>query len=106
MSIIKIIISKILCYSQSLNMCVCVCLSTGLIATSGDHWHHMRRFTLRHLKDLGMGKSKLVDVIQYEATALVEDFKKHAGKPGRIPKSITVYVLNIIWQMVASKIKF
>lgn len=53
-----------------------------------------------------MGKSKLVDVIQYEATALVEDFKKHAGKPGPIPKSITVYVLNIIWQMVASKIKF
>ncbi|RXG53526.1 cytochrome P450 2L1 [Armadillidium vulgare] len=32
----------------------------GVLVSNGIHWHNIRKFTLRHLRDLGMGKSKIV----------------------------------------------
>ncbi|KAG7166993.1 Cytochrome P450 2L1-like 1 [Homarus americanus] len=60
-----------------------------------------RRFALRQLKDLGMGKSSLMEAMHYEAMCLVDDFKKHTGQPQPIPKSLNVAVLNIIWKLTA-----
>nr|XP_027214807.1 cytochrome P450 2L1-like [Penaeus vannamei] len=76
---------------------------TGLINTEGLLWQNNRRFALRHLRDLGMGKTRLEEAIQHEAVCLVEDFARHAGRPGPLPWSINVAVLNVIWQMVASR---
>ncbi|XP_042870721.1 cytochrome P450 2L1-like isoform X2 [Penaeus japonicus] len=76
---------------------------TGIIISSGLIWQNNRRFTLRHLRDLGMGKTRLEEAIQHEAVCLVEDFARHTGRPGPLPWSINVAVLNVIWQMVAGK---
>ncbi|KAB7507568.1 Cytochrome P450 2C42 [Armadillidium nasatum] len=46
----------------------------GLVFSNGQQWNNIRRFTLRHLRDLGMGKSKMVSAIQYEATELIMEF--------------------------------
>ncbi|XP_063860881.1 cytochrome P450 2L1-like isoform X2 [Scylla paramamosain] len=73
-----------------------------VIMTNGKHWQNARRFLLRNLRDLGMGKTYLEDAIQREAQLLVEDFKKHSGSPTLFPKSLNVAVLNVVWQMVAS----
>ncbi|KAL7640129.1 UNVERIFIED_CONTAM: hypothetical protein RMT77_009543 [Armadillidium vulgare] len=75
----------------------------GLIATNGTHWHDVRRFTLRHLRDLGMGKSKMVSAVQFEASELVESMKKDAGKSKPLTTDIKIAVINVLWQMVASK---
>ncbi|XP_042870717.1 cytochrome P450 2L1-like [Penaeus japonicus] len=75
---------------------------TGVINTNGLLWQNNRRFTLRHLRDLGMGKTRLEEAIQHEAVCLVEDFARHTGRPGPLPWSINVAVVNVIWQMVAS----
>lgn len=75
----------------------------GIIISNGQIWQNNRRFTLRHLRDLGMGKTRLEEAIQHEAVCLVEDFARHAGRPGPLPWSINVAVLNVIWQMVASR---
>ncbi|RXG51102.1 hypothetical protein Avbf_11006 [Armadillidium vulgare] len=58
---------------------------------------------MRHLRDLGMGKSKIVSAIQFEVTELVNHIKKQAGKPAPFPNVLTMAVINVLWQMVASK---
>ncbi|KAL7642656.1 UNVERIFIED_CONTAM: hypothetical protein RMT77_007221 [Armadillidium vulgare] len=77
--------------------------SLGIVSTNGPHWHELRRFSLRHLRDLGMGKSKIVSAIQFEVTELVNHIKKQAGKPAPFPNVLTMAVINVLWQMVASK---
>nr|XP_045617856.1 cytochrome P450 2L1-like isoform X1 [Procambarus clarkii] len=77
----------------------------GLFNSNGLTWHNNRRFSLRQLKDLGMGKSSLMEAIQNEAEMLVEDFGKHTGTPQPIPWSLNVAVLNVIWKIV-SDIRF
>ncbi|KAL7640123.1 UNVERIFIED_CONTAM: hypothetical protein RMT77_009537 [Armadillidium vulgare] len=75
----------------------------GLTLANGPYWHSLRRFTLRHLRDLGMGKSRLVTSVQYEASELVNAMKKTAGEAKPLSSDIRVAVINVIWQMLASK---
>nr|XP_045615904.1 cytochrome P450 2L1-like [Procambarus clarkii]XP_045615905.1 cytochrome P450 2L1-like [Procambarus clarkii] len=75
----------------------------GVIMTNGERWQNARRFLLRNLRDLGMGKTFLEDAIQQEANMLVEEMKKNTGVPTPFPPSINISVLNVVWQMVASK---
>ncbi|RXG57936.1 hypothetical protein Avbf_09876 [Armadillidium vulgare] len=74
-----------------------------MVTTNGPHWQSIRRFTLRHLRDLGMGKSKIVSSVLYEAKELVKVMKEQAGVPGPLPEALTPAVLNVLWQMIASK---
>ena len=60
---------------------------------------------MKTLKDLGLGKSSLEGAVEFEAKALVEDFKKHVGKPDVLPISLRVAILNVIWRMVSGNIK-
>ncbi|XP_068217685.1 cytochrome P450 2L1-like [Palaemon carinicauda] len=75
--------------------------SGGIVNASGQIWLNNRKFTFRHLKDLGMGKSRLGEAIEKEARFLVEDFKKYLNKPTSLPWSINVAALNVLWQMMA-----
>ncbi|KAF2349593.1 Cytochrome P450 [Trinorchestia longiramus] len=74
----------------------------GVLGSNGAHWQHDRRFVLRNLRNLGMGKSYLEEAINIEAKALVEDLKKYNGEAINCPDSFRTVALNIIWQMVAS----
>ncbi|RXG71463.1 cytochrome P450 2L1 [Armadillidium vulgare] len=76
--------------------------ASGIIFSNGSHWHHNRRFLLRHLRDLGMGKSKIEGIMMTEVEDLVEDFRNLTKEPSKLPFSINVAILNIIWQLVAS----
>ncbi|XP_045622742.1 cytochrome P450 2L1 isoform X1 [Procambarus clarkii] len=73
----------------------------GVIFSNGQRWQNVRRFLLRNLRDLGMGKSYLDSAIQEEAVMLVNDFKKYDGKETPIPQSVNIAALNVIWQLVA-----
>jgi len=75
----------------------------GVASSNGHQWQHDRRFVLRNLRNLGMGKSSLEAAINIEAEALVEDLKLYGGKPMKFPNSLKTATLNIIWQMVAGK---
>ncbi|XP_047472155.1 cytochrome P450 2L1-like [Penaeus chinensis] len=75
----------------------------GVGSSNGAHWHANRRFALRQLRDLGMGKSKLVAGIQEQALKLVEILKQQANKAAPVPHALKVAVVNVIWQMVAGK---
>ena len=43
----------------------------GILFSDGQNWHEMRRFTLRNLRDFGMGKTSLEGVVQREITELL-----------------------------------
>lgn len=77
--------------------------TTGVIFRNGVPWQTLRRFLLRNLRDMGMGKSRLDDVIVREAEELVKDFRNYSQGPTFFPPSINVVTLNVIWQMVASR---
>ncbi|XP_064083963.1 cytochrome P450 2L1-like isoform X2 [Macrobrachium nipponense] len=76
---------------------------SGVIMSNGQRWVKARRFLLRNLRDLGMGKSRLDDAIVHEARYLIEDFQHYAGNPSKFPESLNIGVLNVVWQMVAGR---
>ena len=75
----------------------------GLVSSNGRHWIHDRRFVLRHLRDLGMGKTQLEIAIHDEARALVEHIRALGEKPTDYPRGFRTVTLNVIWQLVVSK---
>lgn len=76
----------------------------GIIHTMGGFWQDQRRFTLKHLKDLGFGKGKLDIVIQEEVKYLIKALlvQSHNGDV-LIDNKFNVPIINILWQIVASK---
>lgn len=73
----------------------------GLFNVNGEMWQMSRRFTIRHLRNMGMGKSTLEDAAVFEAARLVEDFKKHTDTPNKLPISLSIAILNITWKLTA-----
>jgi len=57
------------------------------------------------MRNLGMGKSYLEGAINEEAQALVDDLLAYEGEPVCNPNSFRTAALNVIWQMVASKLE-
>ena len=43
--------------------------------TDGQLWSEQRRFTVRHLKDLGFGKTSLEGLMLQEVSDLMTDFQ-------------------------------
>ncbi|KAF2363760.1 Cytochrome P450 [Trinorchestia longiramus] len=76
----------------------------GVINSDGPRWVENRRFLLRHLRDLGMGRTTLEDSIHDEAAMLVDHLEKTCvDKPTVMDVFINGAVVNVIWQMLASK---
>ena len=79
---------------------------TGILGSDSKIWQDNRRFALAHLRDLGLGKSKLEDTIMIEVSALIEQFDKKLGQPCELSWMINVAILNIIWGLIACKFNF
>jgi hypothetical protein len=45
----------------------------GLIFTEGPYWLQLRRFTLRHLRDFGYGKTSMESLIMQEVDDLIKE---------------------------------
>ena len=88
----------------------------GIINTGGRVWQEQRRFALQKLKDFGFGRRGLDRVIQEEAKEAVEyllsddlncvkEYKEEEGG-GRtllVDSAFNIFVINVLWQIVASK---
>ncbi|KAF2355076.1 Cytochrome P450 [Trinorchestia longiramus] len=78
--------------------------NAGIADSVGVKWSDNRRLVLRGLRDLGMGKTVLESSIQEEAGMLVDHLENTClDKPSEMDLSINTAVLNVIWQMLASK---
>lgn len=85
-------------------MLVLLTFLKGIGGANGKAWLTSRRFAIQHLKDLGMGKSRLEASIQNEAAMLVKHLETvNTSGPSEIGFGVNVAVANVIWQLVASK---
>merc|ERR1711944_383393 len=70
----------------------------------GRFWQDQRRFTLKHLKDLGFGRQKLDVVIQEEVKDLLDTLLTQSGTGDVLIDYIFNFpIINILWQIIASK---
>ncbi|CAL4149256.1 unnamed protein product [Meganyctiphanes norvegica] len=77
--------------------------SYGFFTSTREIWQSNKKSTLQYLKDFGMGKTSLQDVIKYEAAALLKDLEQYVGKPIELSWSLNVSILNVIWKIVADR---
>ncbi|XP_037088477.1 methyl farnesoate epoxidase-like [Pollicipes pollicipes] len=75
----------------------------GIIFNDGVVWQEGRRFALRHLKDLGLGRSSMEDSILAEFEHLHAEMERDVGKPMLVNNRFNLTVLNVLWKMVASE---
>jgi len=76
----------------------------GVIFNGGERHKTNRRFLIFHLKNMGMGKSYIEESIMKEAQMVVDCLgKSYTDKPVQLDRTINLAILNIVWQMIASK---
>ncbi|XP_043945726.1 cytochrome P450 2K1-like isoform X1 [Protopterus annectens] len=75
----------------------------GVSFGHGESWRQMRRFTIATLKDFGMGRSKLDEMMLEESTYLIEVFKSHKGQPFDNSSALNAAISNNISSIVFGK---
>jgi len=75
----------------------------GIITTDGYTWSTQRRFALKQLRDLGFGKKNLDDVMVEEIDAVIDELLKHKDQSVEINSTFNTAIINVLWQIVASK---
>ena len=72
----------------------------GVIMETGTKWQMNRRFSLRALRDFGMGKAAMVANIQEEVRHLIGACERNIGKPVDPSYTLTNAVSNVICSLV------
>ena len=77
----------------------------GVVSSSGNLWAEQRRFALRQLRDLGMGKNSIESHIVREIEAVTNGFKKAATDKEALDLNLTlnIAIINIVWAIVAGE---
>jgi hypothetical protein len=79
----------------------------GLVFVEGHFWQEQRRFALRHLRDLGFGKTSIEDQMMGEITDLIAEItavaKSNRDHVVDFKSIFSVSVINILWAIVGGK---
>ena len=79
----------------------------GIMFTEGSFWQEQRRFTLRHLRDLGFGKTSHEDMMLDEIQELLSEISAAAeADPDRVVnyKGIfSISLINVLWGIVGGE---
>ena len=71
-------------------------------------WQEQRRFVVKHLKEYGLGRRRMAELLETESEQLLAEFKKkisgceETGKAMDMTDLFGVHVLNSLWMMMAS----
>lgn len=73
----------------------------------GALWQEQRRFTMRHLRDLGFGKTSIEDQMMDEVRDLINDVEESAKSDSKsivdMSNTFQVSVVNVLWAIVAGR---
>ena len=78
-------------------------LITGLLLNEGQSWAAHRRFSLHHLRDLGLGKNSLESILLREVDAMVKHLDGLKGQPTPVNSLFNVHILNVLWEIITGK---
>ena len=73
---------------------------SGIVMQDGEDWKILRRFTLRALRDFGVGKSSLEEKIKDEVEVVLAEFDLNKGKPFDPKQLLNKAVSNIICSII------
>ncbi|KAJ1189769.1 hypothetical protein NDU88_006511 [Pleurodeles waltl] len=68
----------------------------GIGVTNGEEWKQLRRFTVLTMKDFGVGKRTMENIIQEEANFLVNEIRKSQGSPINVSHPLIHATSNVI----------
>jgi len=75
----------------------------GVLFAGGVVWKENRRFVLHHLRDLGMGRSSIEQLIVEEVDMFIKYIEdKHLNTPTDIGSVINLCVVNVIFKLSAN----
>ncbi|XP_069688633.1 methyl farnesoate epoxidase-like [Periplaneta americana] len=79
----------------------------GIAFIEDDVWKDHRRFSLRHLRELGMGKREMEAIIHDEIRDLMDEVKRYAGpeysKPVPVRELVAATGANVIYHMLSGE---
>ena len=58
-----------------------LCFHLGVLTASGAAWRKTRKYTVACMRDLGVGKKSLEEVIMDEILVVTSSIAKYEGKP-------------------------
>ena len=75
----------------------------GVVFSDGEWWDVQRKFSVKILRQLGMGRSIMIQHIEREAHEMVQYFRKHSanGQTLQMQHAFDMPVLNILWALLA-----
>lgn len=75
----------------------------GVVFTDGEAWNVQRNFSTKILRQMGMGRSNMIEHIEHESHRMVEHFRKKCdgGRTISMQHAFDIPVLNILWILIA-----
>ena len=71
--------------------------------TEGHVWTQQRRVSLTKLRDLGFGRKSLDLSMVQEVDYVIDKLLEHSGSSVKINSTFNAAIINVLWQIVASK---
>jgi len=78
----------------------------GLVNSEGPTWNEQRPFTVRKLREMGLFKSSIENIILEEVKATLKVFQRYADKDKLISDKEMMFngaVVNALWALVAGE---
>jgi len=72
----------------------------GILNNTGNEWSAQRRFSVKTLKNFGLGKKSLEESIHFEVMEMIETCFSGKGDI-KLASDFNVPIINVLWQIVA-----
>jgi len=85
--------------------CMLKCFLIGVLNSEGKNWESQRKFTIKHLREFGIKKQHMENLVSNEVKELISSFKEYLNnnKPMLIKDTFVIPVLNGLWILTAGK---
>ncbi|XP_068632895.1 probable cytochrome P450 305a1 [Battus philenor] len=75
----------------------------GITFADGNFWREQRQFTVKQLRNVGFGKTKMEKEIQRELSSILKYLEKFNGEPIKPQPILVTSVMNILWTYIAGE---